>query len=73
MTGNDGQTYGLIYDEEQDSGLTAYGTGDYMITRLRIELPAGGRRTFARRIVVADNGSAQDPFALLARLGRERR
>lgn len=73
MTGNDGQTYGLIYDQESGSGLTAYGTGNYMITRFRVELPAAERRTLQRRIVVADNGGGEDPFAVLARLYRDRR
>ncbi|MDQ3680909.1 MAG: alkaline phosphatase D family protein [Actinomycetota bacterium] len=72
MTGNDSQTYGLIYDEGY-AGLTAYGNGNYIVSRLRIELPSAGSFVLRRRIVAADNGGASDPFRVLADLYRTTR
>ncbi|GAB3418011.1 hypothetical protein GCM10027569_42810 [Flindersiella endophytica] len=65
MAGNDRQTYGLVYEDED---FVAYGTGAWMLTERRIELPAGETYTLRRRIVAIDNGDDNDPFAVLERL-----
>ncbi|MDQ3569109.1 MAG: alkaline phosphatase D family protein [Actinomycetota bacterium] len=72
MTGNDAQTYGLIYDDGY-TGLTAYGNGNYIMSRLSVELPAGGSCVLRRGIVAVDNGGASDPFRVLADLYRRTR
>jgi hypothetical protein len=62
MAGNDRQTYGLLYD---DGDFVAYGTGAWMLTERRIELPVGETYTLRRRIAAVDNGDDNDPFAVL--------
>jgi hypothetical protein len=65
MAGNDRQTYGLIYD---DGDFVVYGTGAWLLTERRIELPVGETYTLRRRIVAIDNGDDSDPFAVLETL-----
>lgn len=65
MAGNDRQTYGLVYE---DSAFVAYGTGAWLLTERRIELPVGETYTLRRRIVAIDNGDDSDPFDVLERL-----
>lgn len=65
MAGDDRQTYGLLYD---DAGFLTYGTGAWMLTERRIELPVGETYTLRRRIVAVDNGNDGDPFAILETL-----
>jgi hypothetical protein len=62
MAGNDRQTYGLLYE---DKDFLAYGTGAWLLTERRIELPAGETYTLRRRIAAIDNGDDNDPFAVL--------
>jgi hypothetical protein len=69
MAGTDSQTYGLIYDEGP-AGLVAYGNGNWIMSQLPLEVPAGGSYTLRRRIVVAHNGGSGDPFAVLAAIYR---
>jgi hypothetical protein len=72
MTGNDPQTYGLIYDEEADE-LVAYGNTNWIMSQRRIELAPGETYALERRIVAANKGDSDDPFAVLAELYRASR
>ncbi|MFJ6121498.1 alkaline phosphatase D family protein [Streptomyces sp. NPDC092129] len=65
MTGSDGQTYGLIYD---DAGFTAYACGIWVMTQRQVTLEPGAAFTLRRRIAAVDNDGAADPFAVLAGL-----
>ncbi|MCA0757614.1 PQQ-binding-like beta-propeller repeat protein [Paenibacillus sp. N4] len=67
MSGNDGQVYGLIYDGDM-SGMTAYGNGNWMMSRIQAELPAGGSYTLVRRIAAVPGSASEDPFAVLSEL-----
>lgn len=49
MTGDDGQSFGLVYAD--GTPFTAYGTGNWMMTRRQVEVPAGASHTLVRRIV----------------------
>jgi hypothetical protein len=69
MAGTDRQTYGVIYDDGPQ-GLTAYGTGNWIMSQLPVELPAGAEYALRRRIVAAANGGDADPFTILASLYR---
>jgi len=69
QTGADPQTYGLIYDAGYP-GLTIQATENWVLSQLRVDIPAGGSSTLARRIVAIDNGGASDPFAVLSELYR---
>jgi phosphodiesterase/alkaline phosphatase D-like protein len=62
MTGSDRQTYGILY---ADGGFVAYGNGNWIQSRFRVVLPAGGTWSFARRIAAVDSGTGPDPFAVL--------
>ncbi|SEF18673.1 PQQ-binding-like beta-propeller repeat protein [Jiangella alba] len=61
--GTDPQTYGLVY--AGDDAFTAYGNGNWIMSRFPVTLPAGGSYTLDRRVVAAANGGAANPFALL--------
>jgi hypothetical protein len=65
MTGTDGQTYALLYEE---AGLTAYGTGNWIQSQFEVTLAAGEVRTLRRRMIAIDNGGGTDPWAVLADL-----
>lgn len=62
MTGTDRQTYGILY---ADGVFVAYGNGNWIQSRFRVVLPAGGSWSFGRRIVAVDSGAGADPFAVL--------
>ncbi|WP_432043846.1 alkaline phosphatase D family protein [Streptomyces cadmiisoli] len=65
MTGSDGQTYGLLYDEP---GFTAYACGIWVMSQRQVTLDPGAAFTLRRRIAAVHNGGADDPFAVLADL-----
>ncbi|MFD7407675.1 alkaline phosphatase D family protein [Streptomyces sp. NPDC059866] len=65
MTGLDGQTYGLVYE---DTKFTAYACGIWTMSQRKVTLPPGRAFTLRRRIVAADNGGDAEPFAVLDRL-----
>ncbi|MEV4173821.1 alkaline phosphatase D family protein [Nonomuraea sp. NPDC049709] len=65
MTGSDGQTYALLYDEP---GFTAYACGIWVMSQHQVTIQPGAAFTLRRRIVAVDNGGAADPFAMLAGL-----
>ncbi|MDX3095005.1 alkaline phosphatase D family protein [Streptomyces sp. ME19-03-3] len=65
MTGSDGQTYGLLYDEP---GFTVYACGIWVMTQRQVTIEPGASFTLRRRIAAVDNGGAADPFAVLAGL-----
>ena len=69
MTGTDRQTFGLIYDDDP-ADADAYGTGNYILSRIPVAIPAGEAYTLRRRIVAADGGTGPDPFAVLAAIYR---
>lgn len=69
MTGTDRQTFGLIY-EDDPADADAYGTGNYILSRIPVVIPAGEAYTLRRRIVAADGGTGPDPFAVLAAIYR---
>ncbi|WP_129663671.1 alkaline phosphatase D family protein, partial [Phytoactinopolyspora endophytica] len=60
MTGTDGQTYALLYD---DAEFTAYGNGNWIQSRWEVTLAAGESWTLRRRIAAVDNGGDADPWA----------
>lgn len=64
MTGLDGQTYGLVYD---DTVFTAYARGIWVMSQRQVTLPPGAAFTLRRRVVAADNRDSADPFAVLER------
>jgi outer membrane protein assembly factor BamB len=66
-TGEDQQTYGLVYGAESGE-FTGYGFRNWIMSKFEVEIPAGGSYTLDRRIVVAPNGGASDPFAVLDQL-----
>lgn len=63
MTGTDGQTYGLVYDD--DAGFAAYGTGNWIQSRYEVTLAAGETWNMRRRIAVLDSAGALDPWTVL--------
>ncbi|MFG1706232.1 alkaline phosphatase D family protein [Nonomuraea sp. M3C6] len=65
MTGSDGQTYALLYDEP---GFTAYACGIWVMSQRQVTIQPGAAFTLRRRIAAVDNGGAADPFAVLANL-----
>jgi phosphodiesterase/alkaline phosphatase D-like protein len=65
MTGSDGQTYGLLYD---DADFTAYAAGIWVMSQHQVTVQPGETFTLRRRIAAVDNGGAADPFAVLATL-----
>jgi hypothetical protein len=66
MTGNDGQTYGIIYDGDDFVG---YGNGNWIQSQRQVALAAGESWTRVRRIVAVDNGDdPANPFAVLDNL-----
>ena len=66
-TGADQQTYGLLYTEESGA-FTAYGPANWFMSKFQVEISAGGSHTLDRRIVVASNAGASNPFAVLDQL-----
>jgi phosphodiesterase/alkaline phosphatase D-like protein len=64
MTGDDAQTYGLVYD---DANFIAYGSGLWMQSQREISLASGESRQLTRRIVATGNGGG-DPWAVLNQL-----
>ncbi|MEV7991286.1 alkaline phosphatase D family protein [Streptomyces sp. NPDC086077] len=64
MTGLDGQTYGLVYD---DTAFTAYACGIWVMSQRQVTLSPGAAFSLRRRIVTADNRDSADPFAVLDR------
>jgi hypothetical protein len=66
-TGSDQQTYGLVYTPESGA-FTGYGFRNWIMSKFEIEIPAGGSHTLSRQIVVAANGGAENPFAVLDEL-----
>ncbi|MGW1682724.1 outer membrane protein assembly factor BamB family protein [Saccharopolyspora sp. NPDC002376] len=71
QTGTDGsqQTYGLIYTP-QSGEFTGYGFRNWIMSKFRVEIPAGGSHTLTRKVVVAPNGGTENPFAVLDQLAR---
>jgi outer membrane protein assembly factor BamB len=67
--GNDPQTYGVIY--EGDDEFSAYGNGNWVMSRFQVEIPAGESYTLDRRVVAAANGGAANPFAILDQLAAQ--
>ncbi|MGJ6969149.1 alkaline phosphatase D family protein [Streptosporangium sp. G11] len=65
MTGSDGQTYGLLYDE---AGFTAYACGIWVMSQRQVTIEPGAAFTLRRRIAAVHNGGAADPFTVLAAL-----
>ncbi|TDE11505.1 hypothetical protein E1269_09610 [Jiangella asiatica] len=65
-TGTDPQTYGVVYDGDDE--FSAYGTGNWVMSRFQVEIPAGDSYTLSRRIVAASNTGSADPFAVLEAL-----
>lgn len=63
MTGTDPQTYGLIYAEE-NRDFSAYGTGNWIMSRHHVDIAAGDSHTLTRRIVAAPS-EGEDGFAVL--------
>jgi phosphodiesterase/alkaline phosphatase D-like protein len=61
MTGTDGQTYGVVYD---DGAFVAYGNGNWIMSQRQVTIEPGETFTLARRIVAASNGFG-DPWAVL--------
>lgn len=66
MTGTDPQTYGLVYADGNRS-FSAYGNGNWIMSRHRIDLAAGASHVLSRRIVAAPS-EGDDGFAGLDRL-----
>ncbi|MFJ6079407.1 PQQ-binding-like beta-propeller repeat protein [Pseudarthrobacter sp. NPDC092419] len=66
-TGADQQTYGLVYTADSGS-FSGYGLRNWIMSKFQVEIPAGGSHVLDRRIVVAANGGAQNPFAVLDQL-----
>ncbi|TNB69575.1 hypothetical protein FHJ30_18515 [Arthrobacter sp. BB-1] len=66
-TGADQQTYGLVYTAESGK-FTGYGFRNWIMSKFQVEIPAGGSHTLDRRIVVAPNGGAENPFTVLDQL-----
>ncbi|WP_068397585.1 outer membrane protein assembly factor BamB family protein [Kribbia dieselivorans] len=61
-TGNDGQVYGLVY--AQGAGeFTGYGNGNWIMSQVPTEIPAGGEYRLDRRVVVTPSNG--DPIATL--------
>jgi hypothetical protein len=69
-TGADQQTYGLIYTAESGQ-FTGYGFRNWIMSKFQVEIPAGGSHTLSRRVVVAPNGGAANPFAVLDELAAQ--
>ena len=69
-TGADQQTYGLVYTAESGK-FTGYGFRNWIMSKFQVEIPAGGSHTLDRRIVVAPNGGAGNPFAVLDQLAAQ--
>ncbi|MFJ6280291.1 outer membrane protein assembly factor BamB family protein [Arthrobacter subterraneus] len=69
-TGADQQTYGLIYTAESGK-FTGYGFRNWVMSKFQVEIPAGGSHTLSRRVVVAPNGGAANPFAVLDELATQ--
>jgi outer membrane protein assembly factor BamB len=67
MTGTDPQTYGLIYDPANDD-FTAYGNGNWIMSKHHVDIAAGDSHTLSRRIVAASNQGDADPFDVLDEL-----
>ncbi|MEU2433773.1 alkaline phosphatase D family protein [Streptomyces sp. NPDC007861] len=65
MTGSDGQTYGLLYEDAQ---FTAYACGIWAMSQRQVALEPGAAFALRRRIAAVDNGGAADPFAVLGGL-----
>lgn len=65
MTGTDGQTYGVVYD---DAEFVAYGNGNWVQSRREVTLAAGESWTLRRRIAAIDSTGATDPWAVLDEL-----
>jgi phosphodiesterase/alkaline phosphatase D-like protein len=61
MTGTDGQTYGVVYDED---GFTAYGNGNWIMSQRQVTVAPGETFTLTRRIVAVTNGFG-DSWAVL--------
>ncbi|MFC0272380.1 PQQ-binding-like beta-propeller repeat protein [Metabacillus herbersteinensis] len=68
MSGTDRQTIGLVYSGNT-SGLTAYGNGNWIMSRQNVELAAGGSHTMERKIVATPSGS-EDPFSVLSSISK---
>lgn len=49
MTGDDGQSFGLVY--AAGTVFEAYGNGNWIMSRQQVEIPAGGSFSLTRRIV----------------------
>jgi phosphodiesterase/alkaline phosphatase D-like protein len=62
MTGSDGQTYALVYEE---AGWTAYGNGNWIMSQRQVTIAPGETFALVRRIVAVTNGFG-DPWAPLA-------
>jgi outer membrane protein assembly factor BamB/predicted phosphodiesterase len=69
-TGADQQTYGLVYTPESGK-FTGYGFRNWIMSKFQVEIPAGGSHVLERRIVVAPNGGAENPFAVLDQLAAQ--
>jgi hypothetical protein len=65
MSGTDPQTFGLIYGPGTPAW-TAYGNGNWIMSQIQVEIPAGSAHVLTRRIVAAPAGS--DRFAVLDQL-----
>ena len=69
-TGPDQQTYGLVYTPESGK-FTGYGFRNWIMSKFQVEIPAGGSHVLDRRIVVAPNAGAENPFTVLDQLATQ--
>ena len=69
-TGSDQQTYGLIYTPESGT-FTGYGFRNWIMSKFQVQIPAGGTHVLDRRVVVAPNGGAENPFSVMDQLAAQ--
>lgn len=67
MTGTDNQVYGFLYTGDMN-GLSAYGNGNWMMTKKQIELSPSESFTLTRYIAAIKGSDSTNPFTVLSNL-----